>query len=344
MSLGLVHDPIFQEHDPGSFHIETPRRLAVIDQALREWPGMAQTKLIPLRAASEDDLALVHQTSHIHRIASTAGKQVSLDPDTATSPLSYEAACLAVGSLMDLCDAALEGKVTHGAALVRPPGHHATPNRAMGFCLFNNVAVTAAHLLANRGLTRVLIVDWDVHHGNGTEEAFYQEGRVLYFSTHQSPFYPGTGAVNSLGRGPGEGFNINVPLPAGQGDMEYAAIFDRLLLPVAREFKPQFILVSAGYDGHEEDPLGGMRMTDLGYAALSRCLVGLAGDCCPGRLVLTLEGGYEPVAQARAVLACLDALMGDESGEDLRARAAAEAPPRVLQPALEAAGRYWSLA
>ena len=172
MTLGLVHDSVFQHHDPGSYHVESPRRLQAVDQALRAWPGLAKASLVGLRAAREEELLRIHQPGHLARIAATHGRAVSLDPDTSTSPQSYEVALQAVGSLIDLCDAVLEGRLEYGLALVRPPGHHATPTRAMGFCLFNNLALAAAHLTEARGLERILAVDWDVHHGNGTETAF----------------------------------------------------------------------------------------------------------------------------------------------------------------------------
>ncbi len=341
--LGIVHHPLFQEHDPGSFHPESPARLRAIDQALNHWPGRDRLQPIPLREATPQELARVHRDSHIQRVAATEGKRASLDPDTQTSPASYRAALAAAGSLIALCDAALEGRVAHGAALVRPPGHHATPSRAMGFCLFNNVAVAAAHLVEARGLERVLIVDWDVHHGNGTEEIFYQDPRVLYFSTHQSPFYPGTGAVDSVGRGQGEGYTINVPLPAGQGDSTFVRIFEDLLLPVANAFRPRFILVSAGFDAHRADPLGGMRLSSAGYGALTAVLRDIADQHCPGRIVLALEGGYDPPALGRSVVTCLEVLAGHHRQDAVRRAAAQAQVPEVLRQAQATAARYWKV-
>lgn len=343
MPLGLVHDLIFQEHDPGSYHPESPRRLAVLERALETWPGLEQTTRIPLRAATQEELARVHQTSHINRIASTQGRSMALDMDTQTSPGSYDAALKAAGSLIDLCDAALDGKVTHGMAFVRPPGHHATPVRAMGFCLFNNVAVAAAHLIQARGLERVMIVDWDVHHGNGTEDAFFMDPQVLYFSTHQAPFYPGTGPVNAAGREKGEGFTINVPLSSGHDDKDYIRIFEDLLTPVARQFKPQFILISAGFDAHREDPLGGQDISSLGYAALTRVLMELADELCPGCIVGVLEGGYSPEAEAEASLAVMDALLGNSDADSLRLAAQEIEQPWPLKEAIAIQERYWKL-
>jgi acetoin utilization deacetylase AcuC-like enzyme len=343
MPLGLVHDPVFQEHDPGSYHPESPRRLKALEHALAEWPNLKQTERIPLRDATDEELARVHQKSHISRIASTKGRAMALDMDTQTSPGSYNAALKAAGSLIDLCDAALDGRVTHGMAFVRPPGHHATPVRAMGFCLFNNVAVAAAHLIQARGLERIMIVDWDVHHGNGTEDAFYMDPHVLYFSTHQAPFYPGTGPVNAAGREAGEGFTINVPLSSGHGDVDYIRIFEDLLLPVARQFKPQFILISAGYDAHQGDPLGGEGLSSLGYAALTRVLIEIADEFCPGRIVGVLEGGYNPEAEAEAGIATMEALLGDKQADKLRHEAQNADQPWPLKEAIAVQQNYWKL-
>ena len=310
MALGIVTDPVFQDHDTGPYHCETSRRLEAIDQALAAWAGRDRLTFLPLRPATEEEILRAHTSSHLSRVASTKGQEVMLDPDTAASPRSFEVALLAAGSLVDLCDAALGGDVDQGFALVRPPGHHATENRAMGFCLFNNVAIAATHLLEARGLERVLIVDWDVHHGNGTEDIFYSSHNVLYFSTHQFPFYPGTGSVKSMGAGAGAGYTMNVPLRSGQGDDQYLRIYEDLLVPVAREYQPQFILVSAGFDPHREDPLGGMSVSAAGFGALAGIVKDLADELCPGRLVLTLEGGYALAAQARSVIKVLETLGG----------------------------------
>jgi acetoin utilization deacetylase AcuC-like enzyme len=343
MPLGLVHDPIFQQHDPGDYHPESPKRLAVLERALANWPGYKQAQRIPLRKAKDEELARVHQKSHISRIASTEGRSMALDMDTHTSPGSYDAALKAAGTLIDLCDAALDGKVTHGMAFVRPPGHHATPVRAMGFCLFNNVAVAAAHLIQARGLERILIVDWDVHHGNGTEDAFYMDPKVLYFSTHQAPFYPGTGPVNAAGREAGEGFTINVPLSSGHDDSDYIRIFEDLLAPVARQFKPQFILISAGFDAHREDPLGGEGLSSMGYAAMTRVLMEIADEFCPGCVVGVLEGGYNPEAEARAGIAAMDALLGSKDADKLRHAAQSVDQPHPLKEAIAVQQRFWRL-
>ncbi len=343
MALGVVRDPIFREHDTGPYHCEVGGRLAAIDEAISRWEGREALHLLPLRAAREEELSRVHDVSHLRRVAGTVGRNTSLDPDTVCSPRSCEVALLAAGSLIDLCDVALAGEVEHGFALVRPPGHHATSTRAMGFCLFNNVAAAAAHLVVKRGLERVLVVDWDVHHGNGTEDIFYSESRVLYFSTHQSPLYPGTGQVSAVGQGSAKGRTINVPLPAGRGDLEHLQAFDRLLVPVAHQFKPQFILVSAGFDAHREDPLGSMMLTAAGFAAMTQRLVEISQEFCPGRVVAALEGGYNQAALGRSVVAVLATLAGQRREDQLLARAAEIPPITWIDRAVDAAHHYWQL-
>ena len=343
MPIGIVRDPIYQQHNPGAYHPESPLRLKVADDFLAKWPGLAQTARVKLRQASHEELARVHSQRHIESVAAMDGRGGFFDADTAASAMSYQAALYAAGGLMNLVDAALDSEVQNGLALIRPPGHHAMPQNAMGFCLFNNVTVAAAHLLKARGLERVLIVDWDVHHGNGTEAIFYNEPGVLYFSTHQSPFYPGTGPVEALGNGPGAGFNINVPLPPGQTDSDYIRIFEDLLVPVTRQYKPQFILVSAGFDAHREDILGSMEISDQGFGALSRIVGDLAKEFCPGRVVLTLEGGYCPEAQARSLIQCMEALNGNDAAEELRIKAKGVQASRFQQSAAMAASRYWNV-
>ncbi|MBU1275055.1 MAG: histone deacetylase [Proteobacteria bacterium] len=343
MTVGVVRDPIFQEHDTGPYHCEVGSRLAAIDEAIVQWEGHGALDMLPLRPASEEELARVHQASHLRRVAGTAGRNTSLDPDTVCSPRSCEVALLAAGSLIGLCDAALSGEVDHGFALVRPPGHHATSTQAMGFCLFNNVAAAAAHLMLKRGLERVLVVDWDVHHGNGTEDIFYSESRVLYFSTHQSPLYPGTGQVGAVGHGSAKGRTINVPLIPGRGDVEQLQAFEHILLPVARQFRPQFILVSAGFDAHREDPLGSMMVSAAGYAALTQRLVEISQEFCPGRVVAALEGGYNQAALGRSVVAVLGALAGQRREDQLMAVASDTETIAEVAKAREVAGRFWDL-
>jgi acetoin utilization deacetylase AcuC-like enzyme len=308
---GIVKDRRYLDHvmDPG--HPEGPERLREIYQMLEEeeMRGRPLGKVKP-RPATRAELEMVHSPAYIDLIASTAGKPYyRLDGDTSTNAKSYETALLAVGGLLELIKVVMVGKFNNGFALVRPPGHHAERDKAMGFCLFNNVAVGAQYALKNFSLQKVLIVDWDVHHGNGTQNSFYENPQVLYFSTHRYGFfYPGTGAATEVGKGKGVGFNINVPLPAGVGDTEYGIIFEKILKPIALEYQPQLILVSAGFDIHYMDPLGGMEVSEKGFARMAQILMEIAEATAQGKLVLTLEGGYNVAAQRRSVKAVLEEL------------------------------------
>ncbi len=316
MSTAYVYDPVYLEHGtPG--HPESSQRLKRIMEHLGE-SGMLQ-RLRPLvaRDATLEEISLIHLPSYVSRVRETAASGGGwLDADTYVGERSFAAAVRAAGGVLRLVDAVLCGEVDSGFALVRPPGHHALPERGMGFCLFNNVAIAARHALQKRDLERVLIVDFDLHHGNGTQAAFYDDPRVLYFSTHQYPYYPGSGHWQEAGTGAGQGYTVNVPLPAGVGDCGYGQVFDEILLPVARRFQPQLILVSAGYDAHWSDPLGMMLLSVSGYAQLVSTLTSLAKECCKGRLAFALEGGYDPRALALGVEATFAVLLGDEKVND----------------------------
>ena len=307
---GVVKDRRYLEHvmDPG--HPESPERLREIYQGIEEeeMKGRVLGKVKP-RAATREELEMVHSPAYIDLIASTAGKPyVRLDGDTSTCAKSYEAALLAAGGFLELIKVVMQGKLDNGFALVRPPGHHAERDRAMGFCLFNNVAIGAHYALKNFPLQKILIVDWDVHHGNGTQNSFYEDPRVLYFSTHRYAFYPGTGAATEVGRGQGEGFTVNIPLSPRAGDTEYGIIFEKILRPVALEYQPQLILVSAGFDTHYNDPLGGMEVTERGFARMTQILMEIAAATTEGKLAVTLEGGYNVAAERRSVKAVLEEL------------------------------------
>ncbi len=306
--IGIVRHPIYREHDMGIYHPESPERLLAIEREIAKTEFREPLIEIPPRPALTKELQRVHSLSYIHQISSTSGKNVRLDPDTSTSPKSYDAALMAAGGLMEAVDWVLEEKVDQAFALVRPPGHHAEDDRAMGFCLFNNVAIAAKHALEDKELSKVLIVDWDLHHGNGTQHTFYSDPRVLYFSTHQYPYYPGTGSLQEVGEGEGEGYTVNIPLSTGNGNEEFANFFRHILVPIAESFKPDMILVSAGFDIHEGDPLGGMNVTETGFARLAQILLELAKRVCGGRLVFTLEGGYNVEGEARAVVKILHTL------------------------------------
>ena len=299
----LISSPRFQEHTTPPGHPERPERAEVFDQVASAWRDSGGTLVEP-RPATREELLRVHDADHVDTIEATNGKAVMLDADTFTSPESYEIALLAAGAAVQAAEHALDTKET-AFALVRPPGHHAERDKAMGFCLFNNIAVAAAAAVA-RGLSRVAVVDIDVHHGNGTQWMFYADPRVLYVSTHQFPFYPGTGAADETGTGAGTGFTFNVPLAAGATDADYAAAY-RTIAGVLEKFTPELLLVSAGFDAHEDDPLASMRMTAAGYAAVVKSLADTAARLgCP--MALVTEGGYDLAALRACLDACLSAI------------------------------------
>ena len=327
MRAGLVYDPIYLEHDTGD-HVENARRLIEAMSHLSE-TGIKQ-RLIPLpaRPATQEELEMIHAPEHISHARSKAESGGGwLDPDTVMSAKSYEAAIYAAGGLMVATEAVIKKEVDSAFALVRPPGHHATRDRAMGFCIFNNVAIAAESALSKLNLSRVLIVDFDVHHGNGTQDAFYADPRVLYFSTHQYPFYPGTGQVSEAGTGEGEGTTVNFPMAAGWGDEEYLRAFNEVLVPVARRFQPELILVSAGFDPHWADELAMMKVTITGFVQMAMILRELAAELYQGRLVFTLEGGYNLRVVASSVKAIFDMLLGDSEIEDPLGEASVASKP-----------------
>jgi acetoin utilization deacetylase AcuC-like enzyme len=337
-ATGLLDDPRFLDHRAPYNHPEHPGRLAAIRDRMEADGLSARCTDVPARPARDEELLRVHTPDLIREVDATSSADfVSLDPDTYTSRGSAAAARLAAGGLVDLAAEVLSGRLSNGFALVRPPGHHAEADRAMGFCLYNNVAVAARAVQAAGLCRRVLIVDWDVHHGNGTQHSFWDDPSVLYFSTHQFPFYPGTGAADEAGGGAGAGFTVNVPWPAGMGDADFLAAFDRLLLPIARSFEPELVLVSAGFDAADGDLLGGMRVSPGGYAAMTERLASLAG----GRVVLALEGGYNLDAISRSAAACLAVLLGDAP-----ARSDFGEPSRVgerkVEEAIRVQRRHWA--
>jgi acetoin utilization deacetylase AcuC-like enzyme len=293
----LITSERFEEHTTPPGHPERPERARVFSDVASLWKEKG-VQIAEPRAATRDELARVHDVAYVDGIAATAGRAVMLDPDTFTSPESYEIALLAAGAAVQAMEHALDRREP-AFALVRPPGHHAEQTRAMGFCLFNDIAVAAAAAIA-RGLSRVAIVDIDVHHGNGTQWMFYDDPRVLYVSTHQFPFYPGTGARDELGIGPGKGFTLNVPLAAGATDAIYDAAYKGIVSRL-EEYAPELLLVSAGYDAHADDPLASMRVSTDGYATIVGHLKDVADRHCP--IALVTEGGYD----LDALAACLDA-------------------------------------
>lgn len=338
MTTALIYDPIFLEHHTPRNHPERPQRLeqAMLVLDALGWLNGGREGLVQLepRAATVEELATVHDRAYIREIEQVCKKvgeeegkggyrtrRISLD--VYVSGKSYEAAIKAAGAPLTAIDAVMNGEIDNAYCLVRPPGHHALPDESMGFCIFNNVAVAARYAIDHYGLERVMIIDYDVHHGNGTQEMFYDDPRVLYFSIHQAPFYPGTGASDELGEGPGLGTTINVPLPAGVGFEVYEPVFRQVLAPAADRFNPQLILVSAGFDAHWKDTQPearlvppGMFLSTAGFAQLNKVLIDLAKRLCDGRLIMVQEGGYSLDATAACVATCINLLLGDDAAVD----------------------------
>ena len=312
MSLVVISSERFADHLTPVGHPECPERADVMDLIAKEWREHHCGDVVSPREATREQLARVHDAEYLRRIGETAGICAALDRDTYTSPETYEIARLAAGAAIEGVERVLAGSHRRALVLVRPPGHHAERDHAMGFCLYNNVAIAAAHARAS-GLDRVAIVDYDVHHGNGTQHIFESDPQVLYISIHQYPYYPGTGAAQEIGTGRGRGFTVNVPVEAGAVDEDYRLVFDGLVLPVLRQFDPGMILVSAGFDAHHRDPLGGMRLTTRAYAAMTMALRGVAEESCEGRLGIVTEGGYDLSALADCLRAVRGALATETS-------------------------------
>lgn len=300
---GFIYHPQYLEHDMGNGHPESPERLRAIVTRLQQSEILDRLVQIQPEAAADEWITTIHAPAYLDmlkRRAPTHGR-VLLDPDTSLSAGSLSAAYLAAGGLLTAGDAIVSGSVKHAFCAVRPPGHHAEHDHAMGFCLFNNVAIAARYLQRRHGIARVLIVDWDVHHGNGTQHVFDNDPSVLFFSTHQYPHYPGTGRPSEDGIGPGKGTTINVPMSAGEGNDEYRRVFEKVLLPAADQFQPDFVIISAGFDAHQDDPLASMGLTENGYAELTRMVLDIAKRHCQGRVLSSLEGGYNLSALAASV-------------------------------------------
>jgi acetoin utilization deacetylase AcuC-like enzyme len=304
----VVVDPGYLKHEPGEFHPERPERIhALLD--LVEKLDKERFQMLPPRAASRRHIESSHGADYVRLVEATSkSNRYALDGDTIACRDSFGVGLLAVGGFLRLIDAIAAGEAQNGFALVRPPGHHALRDRAMGFCLFNTMAIGAHHLKNAYGIKRIMIMDWDVHHGNGTQDSFYEDPSVLFISTHQFPYYPGTGAVTEVGLNAGEGYTLNIPLPAGCGDAEYMRVFNDVVVPTAKEFEPEWILVSAGFDPHRRDPLGGMEVTEAGFAGMTRLLLQLANQYAGGRIALLLEGGYDVAALRNSVAAVLEVM------------------------------------
>lgn len=309
MSLIVISSERFAEHMTPPGHPESPERAEVMDVVAAEWRARGGEVVAP-REVSREQLARVHSPEHLRRMAETAGVATALDPDTYTSPDTYEVALLSAGAAVDAVERVMGGSHRRALALSRPPGHHAERDRAMGFCFYNNVAVAAAHA-RTLGARRVAIVDYDVHHGNGTQHIFENDPEVLYISAHQFPYYPGSGAADEIGYGAGAGRTVNIPLEVGATDEDYRLVLDQVALPVLRQFGPDIVLLSAGFDAHERDPLGGMRVTTSGFAAMTAALRELAEAHCGGRIVAVTEGGYDLRALRECLRAVIDVLAGE---------------------------------
>jgi acetoin utilization deacetylase AcuC-like enzyme len=311
--LLVIEDPAFLEHRGPEGHPERPERLEAVHQAISGFED--QLVRVAPRPAEDEELLAIHDLEHLRHVESAVAQAPArLDPDTFVSDRSLAVARLAAGGAVDLALASARSGRSVGIAAVRPPGHHAEGDRAMGFCLFNNVAIAARALQRAGGLEKIMIIDWDVHHGNGTQHSFEADPSVLYFSTHQYPYYPGTGDFREAGRGAGLGSTVNVPMPAGCGDAEYVGVFQRILVPVARSFQPDMILVSCGYDAHADDPLASMEVSGEGYFEMTRIVRALADELCGGRLCLVLEGGYALTGLASGTTATLRALTLTDPG------------------------------
>ena len=315
-NVGLVYDPIYLEHETGA-HPENPDRMRATMALLEESGLLARLARINARDATPADLALVHDSRYVeavHRAAQEGGGWA--DPDTLITPRSYDVAMRVVGGTLAALDAVVAGEVASAFCLVRPPGHHASSAQAMGFCLFNHVAIAAAYARQRHGIERVAIVDYDVHHGNGTQDAFYGDPGVLYVSTHEFPFYPGTGPAAEIGAGEGRGCNVNIPMPHRSGDAHYRRAFEEIVVPVLRRYEPQLILVSAGYDAHFADEIAGQQLSVDGYGALVSMIVDAASELCDGRVVAALEGGYHLVALPWCVRRTIEIMRGDAATPD----------------------------
>jgi len=341
MSTGIVKDWRYTEHDMGAGHPEGPQRIEALNTMVEQENAFSAYTIIEPRPATEEEVELIHTSSYFNRIKETSGQErVYLDPDTCTSAQSYTTALLAAGGLLKAVDMIMGGEIQNGFALVRPPGHHAEASEARGFCLFNNIAIAAQYLIKKYGLKRVLIADWDLHHGNGTQHSFYSRSDVLYFSTHQFPYYPGTGHWSEIGTGEGEGFTVNVPLSPGKTDGDFHFIFERILSPIATGYRPEFILVSAGFDIFEGDPLGGMNVTAKGFGVLTADLMSMAQETAQKRLLFTLEGGYNLFGLEEGVKNVLLVLGGKEKARTTKAQVAAPTASE-LEPVFRVQKKYW---
>ena len=346
MKVGIIRDPVFAAHENAPGHPERPERYEALKHMLEQHPDRSSFLKIAIRSAMRREITWVHDSEYVNQLAKTRGGRFQmLDSDTGVGPKSYDAAMRSAGGAIGAVQALLSGSVKRAFSFGRPPGHHAEKDRAMGFCLFNNVAVAAEFARREYGLQRVLIVDWDVHHGNGTQHIFYNSPHVMYFSIHQHPLYPGTGLVTETGAHGGEGHTLNLPVPPARGDTDYFYAFDSLFLPVARAFEPQLVLVSAGFDAHNLDPLAGMRLTERAFGQLTLRLLNLAEEFAGGRIAVILEGGYSLDALTRSASEVLNTLCSDEPAEwePITGRRCGSRMQEIVGAARRNISPYWKL-
>lgn len=314
--VGFLFDEVYLRHDPGAGHPESPTRLMAIQEALSTSGVFTRWHRVEPRAARLEELKLVHHPAVLERVQiASQNAPAYLDPDTVVSSESCHAALLAAGGVLECIDAICAGRIRRAFAFVRPPGHHAEPNKSMGFCLFNNTAIAAAYARTAQQLERVAIVDFDVHHGNGTQAAFYDNPHVLFLSSHQYPFYPGTGYFDEIGIGNGRGYTVNFPLPAGAGDRTFVPIYTHIFAPILQQYQPQIIVVSAGFDAHIMDPIGELSVTTAGFTQVVASLIQAAESSCQGKICFVLEGGYNLDALeacTRAAIAAMEAMTTEE--------------------------------
>jgi len=312
MPSGLFYHPIFLKHDTGWGHPERAQRLVATLDEINRREELKEVKIVTPNKASTEDIKLNHNKSYIELIQNTSKMKgiKHLDPDTVVCSKSYESALYACGATLQAVKSVYDGTYKNAFALVRPPGHHALSSRAMGFCLFNNIAIAAMYLKEKIGLEKIAIVDYDAHHGNGTQDSFYNSPEVLYISTHQFPYYPGTGSANEVGTGIGRGFNVNIPMNAYSGESAYLLALEKVISPIIYQFSPEFILVSAGYDGYYKDPLTQLLLTGDTFFKLSKAIVQIADDICSSRVTFTLEGGYHLNGLSQGVVETLRAMVG----------------------------------
>ncbi len=341
---GIILDPCFMDHKTGLGCPECPARLQGLFPVALEPSLRDHLILIPSTPATVSEVLRVHSARYLDKIKSTeGGRPVMLDVDTCASSDSYRTAMIAAGGVCRAVDAVCDGLVNNAFALVRPPGHHAERNASKGFCLYNNIAVAAKYARKTKSMERVLIVDWDLHHGNGTQHCFENDSKVFFFSTHLKWIFPGSGRSSEKGTGAGVGYSMNVPLPRGLGDGEYLAIYEKLLAPVASAFNPSILLVSAGFDIHRDDPMKAMNVTEEGFAGLTRMMLRISAESCGGKLVMVLEGGYNPSAlenSVREVLRELTGLRRTDTRQLLQSANTARVND-ILRPVIKIQGRHW---